>query len=459
MISPQTVLGTLVDTPSRRHSPRSPRRRGTLVLLLYFVACMLTIALPIFSIGGIPVRVFVVIIAIVVGLFAYSTLAYQAIRRHGSMLLLIASFGLLGAVVTILNGTDPLVLMRQVIEIHLQGIANLLLSGIVCYVCGTRRTLVAFLCAVAVTACVAVAQFIGFEAAWSLRGSIASLQHEVFARYGYFADRRSMGVSFSPITLATQLCLAFAAYGAWRRANQFSVMAHDYFDIRVILALALFALACVASGNRSPIAGGIIFVALYLMSRRPKLFWVSLPVLALVGALLIPTVTEFAQSSGYRVTETGDESAMGRITLSYYGLRLFLDNPFGYGLDFDPTRYWQSYWSDLAAMPSAGSVQIYPLHNYILSMLNFYGIGMLALIPLIVLAFRPYRGSFIFFVPYGFHILFHNAGPFWNDALIWLILPVAHQASQTQRALPFQTEPPSPRSRRLSSAADTLAER
>jgi hypothetical protein len=112
---------------------------------------------------------------------------------------------------------------------------------------------------------------------------------------------------------------------------------------------------------------------------------------------------------------------MARGTLIYYGLRLFADNPVGYGLAFAPMTLWSSYWPDIYTMPAPRGVQVNDLHNYLLTMVNTYGIGLLLLAPIIARLLRSAGASFIFFVPYFVQILFHNAGPFYNDTVIWFV--------------------------------------
>ena len=173
------------------------------------------------------------------------------------------------------------------------------------------------------------------------------------------------------------------------------------------------------SGTRAPILGGLIFLVLYALQRRS--FWLALTVIGgmLLAYLVWPVVVDLIQSSAPRVMVTDDNSAAARIVFAYYGVRLFLANPLGYGLTFDPTQLWPQYWPDLYIMKAAAGAQVHPLHDYSLSMLNMYGIGLLLFVPLVVKLLKQSGKNLLFFVPYIVQISFHNSGPFYNDMILW----------------------------------------
>ena len=80
------------------------------------------------------------------------------------------------------------------------------------------------------------------------------------------------------------------------------------------------------------------------------------PLLLVLAAILAylawPLLMSAIETNAPRVTKTDDNCAAARVTLIYYGLRLFADNPLGYGLTFAPMTMWTSYWSDLYMMPA-----------------------------------------------------------------------------------------------------------
>jgi hypothetical protein len=229
-------------------------------------------------------------------------------------------------------------------------------------------------------------------------------------------------MAFSPIQMAAQICLAFAAYTAVRDKERSFTSKRNTADPAVLVALFFFFATCFASGTRAPIMGGFVFLALYTIVRRGS--W--LPLLLMLGGLIIylvwPVVMAAIQSNAPRVARVDDASAATRVVFAYYGLRLFLDNPLGYGLTFDPTLLWHHYWRDLYLMNGAAGAQVHPLHDYVLSMMNIYGFGILLFTPLVYRLLRTAASSLIFFVPYVMHILFHNSGPFYDDMVLWFVV-------------------------------------
>ena len=85
-------------------------------------------------------------------------------------------------------------------------------------------------------------------------------------------------------------------------------------------------------------------------------------------------------------------------------------------------------------MPAPRGARENELHNYLATMLNIYGIGILLLAPLLAKVLRQARASLIFFLPYVVQILFHNSGPFYNDNVIWFVIAAIAAASYGSEA-------------------------
>jgi hypothetical protein len=269
------------------------------------------------------------------------------------------------------------------------------------------------------------------QSAWALRRSLGPLPTEAIQGLN-FQERRPVGLSYSPIQLSTHLCLAFAAFVAVRNRLRGSTNEADPLVLPALLALFAAALAC---ATRSPILGGFVFIAAYAMQRRTS--WLPLFLIFAAAAIYFvwPLLMGVVETTAPRVARTDDNSAAARSTLVYYGLRLFADNPLGYGLTFAPMTLWQSYWPDLYMMQAPRGTRENDLHNYLVNMLNIYGIGLLLLAPVVAKLLRNSKASLVFFIPYLVHILFHNSGPFYNDNVIWFVVAAivatrpSHEAS------------------------------
>ena len=380
-----------------------------------------TVALNAFKIGGFPIRGVVAAGILVLAIIFYFDDAKLALKRNLALLGLAAGLAVLGVFVSLINGAATEVVIRSVAEVHVQAAITIMVAAILAQVAGARACVIAIVAVIGISVCFAVAQMMDMPSAWALRRALGPLPNEAIKGLN-FVDRRHTGLSYSAIQLATQLCLAFAAFAAVRdKVRLFTVGKRSADPVVMLALLALFA-ASIACATRSPILGGLVFLAAYAVQRRASWLPLFLILAAIVVYMAWPLLMDVVQSNAPRVTQTDDDSAAARITLVYYGLRLFADNPVGYGLTFAPMTLWSSYWPDLYTMPAPQGVRVNDLHNYAMSMLNIYGIGILLLIPIIARLLRRAGTSLIFFVPYIVHILFHNAGPFFNDNVIWFVI-------------------------------------
>jgi hypothetical protein len=277
---------------------------------------------------------------------------------------------------------------------------------------------------IAASGAVAVLQMLDFGFAWDLREDLAHIQGKSLADFQAFQAKRPMGFSYSPIHLATQLCLAFAAYTALRAKEQRQAGLGDMADPKIVAALMVFLFACIATGTRSPMLGAVFFFMLYAAGHRGS--W--LPLMVLLGGALAylawPWIMAAFTAAQPRIVRADDASAQGRTTMYYYGWLLFSHNPLGYGFAFKPFTLWGNFWHELYSMPSPNGIRETELHNYVLSMVNTYGIGLLLFLPPVAGQLLRSRATLLFFVPYICHIMFHNSGPFWNDTILWFVVAV-----------------------------------
>lgn len=444
---------------SARHVRISPRYGfidRALASASFALLLALNIALPGLRLAGAPVRGLLSVAVLAVVALFYSEEAQLALKRHALLLTLAGLLALEGIVVSLANGAQLLGVLEAVTEVHLQAAVTLMVAAILAQICGTRACVTIIVAVVAITAFVAMLQMFGFNAAWSLRSMLGRLQQEPAEALGFFDRQRPMGISYSPIQLATQLCLALGAYTALRDLERRRTHGSSGADPAVIAAVIIFVIGCFASATRAPILGGALFLAVYLTLRRGS--WV--PLLLFIGGGLLylswPLLMGVVQSDAPRVARFDDNSTAARLVFTYYGSRLFLDNPLGYGLLFDPAQMWMPYWADLYMMPAAQGAQEHDLHDYVLSMLNIYGIGIILFVPLVVKLLRAAGTSLLFFIPYAVQIMFHNAGPFYNDTIVWFVIGAlsvaAAQGAGMRRGVPCGQVPFSPGRGRLAPA-------
>jgi len=395
---------------------------------------ILNVMLPALRVGSVPLRGGAAMIMLIFFALLYTDAAFRALQRHSLILVLAAALASLGVFVSVVNGAPGQTVIEAVTEVHLQVIVTLLVAALLADICGPRRCMAAVVGVIGASGAVAVLQAAGVDFAWSAQEMLANLQRQSLTDYGDLITRRPRGLSFSPIHLGTQMCLAFAAYMAVRDIGRQRSFGVPTADPTIVWALIAFIAVSAASGTRSPILGALVFFGLYAWRRQGT--WLPVVVI-LAGALVYtawPLIVGAVTDAQPRVARIDDRSVEGRWTLIYYGARLFLDNPLGYGFAFKPFEQWTNYWHDLYMLPSPTAAQSKELHNYALNMLNTYGIGLLLVAPIVGRLLVKGKASLIFFVPYVLHIMFHNSGPFWNDAIVWFVIAtIGAAAAQENR--------------------------
>ena len=401
--------------------------------ILFAALLMATVALNAFKIGGFPIRGLFTVGVLILAVHFYFDVAKRVLEQNLLLLGLAAGLALLGAFVSLVNGAPPLAILRSLTEVHLQAAVTIMVAAILAQVAGPRACVIAIVAVIGASACVAMAQMMDIQSAWTVRRALGPLPTEAIDGLN-LQERRPVGLSFSPIQLGTHLCLAFAAFVAVRSKLRGPADGADPLVIPALLALVAASIAC---ATRSPILGALVFIAAYAVQRRTS--WLLLFLILSAAAIYFvwPLLMSAVESTAPRVVRTDDNSSAARSTLVYYGLRLFVDNPLGYGLTFAPMTLWQSYWPDIYMMQAPRGVRENDLHNYLVSMLNIYGIGLLLLTPIVTKLLWHSRTSLIFFVPYLVHILFHNSGPFYNDNVFWFVIAAIAAANQGHEATPY----------------------
>jgi hypothetical protein len=399
----------------------APPKAGALywiVLLLFALGVVFAITLVRYSISGVPMRTFFMMAAL--GLLALGApyALVDAARDLKRILWVVAAFMVLGIVTSIFAGEGPGLITRQVIEIHIQAVISLLVVRCLVREMGVKPVLRTFLFAWALSAAFAIPQGFGLNFAWEARERLGEIMH---VKIAYLGRERALGLSLTPIHLATQTCLALCAFYGLRLYETAGAILRRV-DPKLIAMIFVCALVCIASGNRSPLLGIGLFSFVYLWKASRRLFMLAVPVLLVIGVGTL-AMMPLLERAGVRVAQTDDSSSEGRSTLRYLGMRLLEANPLGYGLGFDSVELANPYIDEVIHMENPNAIRRHALHNYYLMTLNKYGI--LVLLVLFIAAPKT-RNEFLCwvgFLPYMVHIFFHNDGPFQGDFFIWYILP------------------------------------
>lgn len=394
------------------------------LLGLFALDLFLSIAMTGWSVGGLPVRTLAVFAILgLITIFALSA-TREALSRHWAVLLIIAYLAFISALVSAVAGTDPAIIIRQIIELNVQAAVGLVVGYGLIRLCGAQSVGIIFTAMVGLSLCFAVLQFLHIGIGWGVFDFFSRFETRAVSDDEFYdIHDRAMGLSYSPVILGEQLCLAFAVVLALLILRDGDLRMFRRLDWRVLAAAAVLAFGCLVSGNRSPLLGLMVFMAIYTLTVRPAI-GIAVALVVLVALPVLQGFLDSAAESGLRIANTDNSSAEGRSVLTAYGLQLFISNPLGYGLNFDSTAYWQYYWTEFRDFENAGAIAQHALHNYYLMILNKTGIFSLVVIPFVAWMMWRRRFAAMLFVPYLVHANYHNDGPLMGDFLIWYMLPI-----------------------------------
>ena len=361
---------------------------------------------------GLPLRTLVLVFLSGIIYVCYFKESRQFLRKHVEITLAFVALGIIGVVVTYLHqgdlGSTLDGLTSNIVQPYLILFSTLMLIKII----DLRTVAWLSLSGAALTGLVAVLQFANIEIGWRLREIVAvEIQSYVPSR------GRAVGLSLTEIVFSYHIISAYLALNVMYRFGQIRPLVY-YSSFFMILVASL------ANGTRSAILA--ILASEMLMQLRHRRLRSLLPVAAI--AAISVAVYFYAEATGSRLAETADASALGRIVLFDFGLRLATDNPFGLGWGFDPYGYAWLYWEHLSDFVNADGVFRLRLHNAYLNFFLVYGLTG-TLVAAIVLLYDP-RFVFIsalYLIAYIVHSFFHNAGLFVGDYFFWFSFAVILQ--------------------------------
>ena len=392
-------------------------------LVLFATTILLSIALVKFGIPGLPLRAFTAILILALTLAASPWIVGQALRSIGSFLAVVAVCAFFGLLSSVLNGAPLDQIFRQLLEIHFQACIGLLVGACLVRTCGATAVVAVMVLCVGLSVAVATLQFVGLGLAWDLRNFLQRIQPIEIDQDTVFLTLRlrAMGLSFSPVHLGTQICLAFAGWFSWvlyySRGREFSE-----FNLILIVGLCAALFGAIVSGNRSPILGIVIFLLGYIFIARPALA-IILGIICMPMLFFVDELTQEAAEIGLRAVRTDDGSSSNRKVLRAFGFLLFQDRPYGYGMAFSSIEHWTKFWEKLKNYPNPTAVQIHALHNYYMMIINKYGFLMIFVGSYVLYKLLNNKYVLLAFAPYIIHIFYHNDGPLQGDFLIWFLLP------------------------------------
>ncbi|SFS13136.1 O-antigen ligase family protein [Sphingomonas jatrophae] len=360
-----------------------------------------------------------------------------ALRVVARPIVLVVAMTLLGIAVSLAVSTDVAGAFRAVLEENVQFLLTIAIAAGLIRRVGVVPVMVALLIGWGISSLFVLAQALNIDAAWQARARIGDLMHDsALVRIGYERRERPFGLSFSAIHYALQSCLAIVAVAYLRMARRSE--AAPAFDPAVPATAVVAAIGCVLSGNRSPLIGVTLFLAIYLIVTAPRLLALALP-LVFVAGVGAWTALDQLGDAGVRVARRDDGSSNNRPTLRTYAYHLIKDQPIGHGLDFDSRDLGYAYLDKVKYMPNSMALVQWGLHNYYNNMLTKYGVLILLLVPFLLPTSRAAAMAWLPFLPYLIHAFYHNDGPPTDILIGYLIAAggiLVAGARQRERAVP-----------------------
>jgi hypothetical protein len=358
----------------------------------------------------IPVRTILLIGFFGLAFLAYKSVIVQIIRRHHIVTITFFVMLFLGGVLALLdhrafgdigegfvrNGLQPfLVFVVTYTAIELFGLAFVLncviWSGIL-------------------SGLFALLQSIDFPLSWEVRRLIGQIQgdpadiKEILRTQG-----RPLGLNFTPILLSYHLV---ASYALANLSYRLGLMSGRTYAVIAVITL----LASAASGTRSLLLGVLLHETLQL-ALRGKIK--SILLLGVMGAGVVGGYYYLTQQ-GSRIVSVDDASAVSRLTLFQFGLRLLMENPFGYGLGMNTADHAWKFFQEFSHLPKASAIFRISIHNAFINFLLQYGLlGGVYMIACAIFNLKLTWFVMVTFFPYCINAFFHNAGVFVGELYFW----------------------------------------
>jgi hypothetical protein len=385
-----------------------------LVQLLFIAVVALNTALVKLSVG-IPVKDLLLVLLTGLLFVAYNRQVLQFLQRHAGVLLLFATLGFIGGTLAIMQHRGIGVAAESAMRVVVQSSLILICSYAVTTLCGIRFTVIVFCSAIFLSGIVAFLQFLDVDPAWQLRALLSRVQDEPSDVRAIIATQsRPLGLSLTPIMFSYHLVTAYLIGNLLYRRGLLAPIAYQAFVLAVLVM-------SIANGTRSLLIGVVVHEAAFQLRslNRKAVAWIVVMIAGGGIALML------LQQMDSRLVEFSDASAIGRVALIEYGLRLIYDNPFGLGWGFDPgSRAWL-YWEHLAGIERAHVIFDLGLHNAYINFLLMYGLFGLAALAIPAIAAPHLTGrALAYSIAYLVHAFFHNDGLFLGDNYYWFMFAV-----------------------------------
>ena len=374
-------------------------------------------------VAGLPVRSFLILLA--GGLVVMRD--YGTLFRIGLVSKVYLLLGIVGLLVSLANNVTPGNIANGELKL-LQSYLMVLVAFFVVEQFGFR-TLGYLVVGIALpSALVGILQGLDVQLAWKLQSGLLSIQNKELS--DEIRSQMTEALSRPPGLSLYAIPQTYMLLGALM-INLYLVLQNRYNPRFQMVAVAVGVIligGIFASETRSAMGAALLMPALIYVILFPARVIPVTGLLVLLGAVAAIVMADKAGMDS-RLVSLDDASAVGRATLYKYGTELFLQQPFGYGFNFDTVEYAVEYFVNdnnlFRYEPTEKAHYIVPVHNSILNLVHTFGfIGVLLLVYYVyrLIGNSWYRavliaGAFV-------NSIFHNAGILSNDLFMDMVIAV-----------------------------------
>lgn len=401
---------------------------------LYLKACFLVVLFLHVALAKltvvIPVRTAALFVFAGLAFFIHHRQLIASVKRNSSIYLVLGAMAFLGGSLAFLQGVQLYTLAEFLLRNAIQPALIFLTVYLSIEIFGLMFVVRAILLFTVISAVLAVLQYVGIDLAWDVRRVLGKIQGDPpDIQHILRSGGRPMGLGFTPIQYSYHLV---AGYVVANLLYRYGLMNWRLYAVFAVIAL----LGSAANGTRSLVLGILVNESLQLAIRGQLKSYALLA----VGAAFAVAGFFYLEAAGSRVASVGDSSAVSRAVLLEFGLRLFLDNPFGLGWGMKPGDYAWLFWEKLSHLPKADAVFRLGIHNAFVNFLLQYGVFGLSIVAILAaLHLRKAIAITVTFLAYFINAMFHNAGVFVGDLYFWFAFAIfiymydSHQSGEPAR--------------------------
>jgi O-antigen ligase len=393
--------------------------------IYYFVLVFAYCFLIKLSFAGFPLRALIAA-SLVVCLILYNfNYILDFLSRHFFTFMLFLSVAIIGVTLSISSDREMSVVIEEFFRNVGQEFLILFATLYVCRFTGANYVANVFVGATLISGMFALFQAVDLGFAWAIYDKIQALQGVPFSvRNNPDYIGRPPGLSLHPVTFSYQVVAAYVV------ANFMYFNGHIKQRSYFVISGLLFAMA-MACETRSAVMGMAIHEAIMILRRPNKWSLIWLGAMAFAGVALLFVLA----SSDSRLAQTDDTSAVGRLVLYNFGIRLAIDHPLGFGWGTEPSDLAWLYWEHLSSFVNAEGIYRLGIHNCFINYFLTYGLlGVAAFLLCTVRRLRKLWAITLGSLAYLIHAFFHNDGPFFSEYYFFFFLGVFYYLYDTQTA-------------------------